>query len=672
MNSSKHRYGKLAITILFAFAAQPGQAAPPELTELSLEQLLDVKISSASKFEQRVNAAPAAAQVISREDIKRHGWRTLTEALKSLPGIYAVNDRGYDYLGARGFLIPGDYNTRFLLLIDGQRSNDNIYQQAQLGSEGWLDMSVVERIEYIPGPGSAIYGSNAMFGVINVITRSAGKTPQNEVSTYVSQLGLTGVSAMTRQQTDGTGLLLQYSAEHQAGRNQTYANTGLLYRADGTAAADGVAHDLDRGNNRHLMMRVDHNEWSFSLINHERNITPSSAPYLTVFDDPSMKLNDGGTQLIASVQHELSTSSSLYARLGYTDWHYRATYPYLDAVSGYYRNYDDNRGQMLDGEFRYQLESGAHHLLSGLEFSRDLLARQHNFYSSTAPLGSVDTNINPLINHNGLFVQDEWQFNPGWLLSMGLRLDSASRSKSTTSPRLGLIWQVNPTWTAKLLAGRAYRSPNSYESWFNVGNIYLNNPNLHPETIRTTEGVLEWMKDVHTRWVLSLFDNKVDQLIQQVNTGAGLQYQNGSWARVHGAELGVEKVTHADLKLRASVAYNQAKDGQGNSLGNSPRWIGKVSVNAPVYEQVAYLAAELQAIGSRTFNWNAIPYRIGSEVLANATLTFPNVLAKGLQIQLRVTNLFDRHAQDPASSEMPTPLIPQNGRNLMASLDYAF
>ena len=197
MNSSKHRYGKLAITILFAFAAQPGQAAPPELTELSLEQLLDVKISSASKFEQRANAAPAAVQVISREDIKRHGWRTLTEALKSLPGIYAVNDRGYDYLGARGFLIPGDYNTRFLLLIDGQRSNDNIYQQAQLGSEGWLDMSVVERIEYIPGPGSAIYGSNAMFGVINVITRSAGKTPQNEVSTYVSQLGLTGVSAMT-------------------------------------------------------------------------------------------------------------------------------------------------------------------------------------------------------------------------------------------------------------------------------------------------------------------------------------------------------------------------------------------------------------------------------------------------------------------------------------------
>ncbi len=213
--------GRLVVMILLGLTAQNIRADQIDLSELSLEQLMDVKVTSASKFEQRASAAPAAVQVISREDIERYGWRTLTEALNSLPGIYSVNDRAYDFLGARGFLIPGDYNTRFLLLIDGQRNNDNIYQQAETGSESWVDMSVVERIEYIPGPGSAIYGSNAMFGVINVITRNAGKTNKSIVSTYISQLGLTGVNAMTSQQIDGTGLVLQYSAERQAGRDLT-------------------------------------------------------------------------------------------------------------------------------------------------------------------------------------------------------------------------------------------------------------------------------------------------------------------------------------------------------------------------------------------------------------------------------------------------------------------
>ena len=481
----RHRCRKLAFLVLLGFAAQDVRAAPSDLTGLSLEQLLAVEVSSASKYSQRTGDAPSAVQVISREDIQLQGWRTLTEALSSLPGLYVNNNRAYDFLGARGFQIPGDLNTRFLLLVDGQRNNDNIYQQAMIGSEGWLDMSVVERIEYIPGPGSAIYGSNAMFGVINVITRRAGKDAQSQVGAYVSKLGLSGVNVMTSQTMADTGLVLQYSTERQSGRDQTYTDTGELFRADGTPATDGIAHGLDNGNNRHLMMRIDHNEWSFKLINHERTVTPSSALAWTVFDDPSLEVNDGGTQLNASLQHEISATSSLYARVGYTDWHYRATYPYLGTA--YYYNYDDTQGQTLDGEFRYLLESGDHHLLAGLEFSRDLMARQHNYYSiSPALLGTADVSIDPLQQRIGLFVQDDWRFNHSWLLSLGLRQDQATAAKSSTSPRLALIWQPDSGWTAKLLAGQAYRSANAFESQYTDGFSYLNNPDLQPEIIRTT------------------------------------------------------------------------------------------------------------------------------------------------------------------------------------------
>lgn len=677
MFRSRHRHSKLALVVLLGFAAQQAQAEAIDLTELSLEQLLTVEVSSASKYTQRTVDAPSAVQVISRDDIRLHGWRTLSEALSSLPGIYINNDRVYDFPGARGFQIPGDYNTRFLLLIDGQRNNDNIYQQALTGNEGWLDMSVVEHIEYIPGPGSAIYGSNAMFGVINVITRGAGKTAQSQVGTHVSKLGLSGVNVMTSQTIADTGLVLQYSSERQTGRDQTHADPlGQLLRADNTVSPDGVAHGLDSGNNQHLFVRADHGEWSFKLINHERTITPSSAPYFTVFDDPSLKINDGGTQLVASVQHELSDRSSVFVRLGYTDWHYRATYPYYDTtLPVYYHNYDDTQGQTLDGEFRYQLHSGDHHLLAGLEFSRDLLAKQANFNSlPAATLGTADVNINPLIQRSGLFVQDEWRLGETWLLSLGLRRDTATASKSSHSPRLGVIWQPGSAWTAKLLTGKAYRSANAYESQFDNGLNYLSNPNLQPETIRTTEGVLEWLSSEQMRWQLSLYDNKLDNLIQQVDTtGTGvLQFQNHGWVRVQGAELGVEKITAANLKLRASITASHARNALGTTQDNSPNWTGKVSVSAPLSSQPAYLAVEAQAIGKRSYAWNSMAYEVGSEVVANATATFPDLWVRALQAHLRVNNLFDRVVRHPASAEMPSPTIPQNGRDLLAKLEYAF
>ncbi|MDO8413537.1 MAG: TonB-dependent receptor [Gallionellaceae bacterium] len=676
MFTSRFDHSKFIIVIFLALTAQHVCAESVDLTDLSLEQLLTVEVSSASKYSQRSGDAPSAVQIISRENIQLHGWRTLSEALVSLPGIYINNDRVYDFLGARGFQIPGDYNTRFLLLIDGQRNNDNIYQQAVIGTEGWLDMAMVERIEYIPGPGSAIYGSNAMFGVINVITRSADKkSAQSQVGVYTSKLGLTGVNAMTSQTlaSNNTGLVLQYSGEHQTGHDRTYADpAGQLYRADNTLATDGVAHGLDSGNNHHLSVRVDHQEWSFKLINHERTVIPSSAPYLTVFDDPSMQVHDGGTQLTASVQHELSSSSSLFARLGYTDWHYRATYPYLDTIAGYYHNYDDSQGRTLDGEFRYQLHSGDHHLLTGMEFSRDLLARQRNFNSMPIS-GTADVNINPLVNRTGLFIQDEWRLANTWLLSLGLRQDNATASNSSHSPRLGVIWQPNAAWTAKLLAGRAYRSPNAYESQFGNGLNYLSNPSLQPETIRTTEGVLEWLSQEQMRWQLSLYDNQLNNLIKQVDTGGSvLQFQNSGWVRVRGAELGVEKISAANLKVRASLSVNHATNAAGTTQDNSPRWIGKASASTPVGDHAAYLAAEVQIISSRTYTWGGAPYRVGSEVLANTTLTFPNLGARGWQAQLRITNLFDRNVQHPASDEMPTPTVPQNRRNVMAQLDYAF
>ena len=83
--------------------------------ELTLEQLLETTVTSASKYEQKESEVAAAVTVITREQIRAYGWRTLAAALASLPGFFLTYDRQYTYVGARGFGLPGDYNTRIML-----------------------------------------------------------------------------------------------------------------------------------------------------------------------------------------------------------------------------------------------------------------------------------------------------------------------------------------------------------------------------------------------------------------------------------------------------------------------------------------------------------------------------------------------------------------------------
>ena len=103
--------------------------------------------------------------------------------LRGVRGFYTTYDRNYSYIGVRGFARPGDYNTRVLLLIDGHRVNDGVYDMAPMGTDFLFDISLIDRIEVIRGPGSSLYGTNALFGVINVITKSGAsrKGAQAEV-----------------------------------------------------------------------------------------------------------------------------------------------------------------------------------------------------------------------------------------------------------------------------------------------------------------------------------------------------------------------------------------------------------------------------------------------------------------------------------------------------------
>jgi outer membrane receptor for ferrienterochelin and colicins len=175
----------LLMLAVFTARSADGQSPVAALKSLSLEELSAVKVDTvygASKHEQSVSDAPASVTIITAEEIKLYGWRTLGEALRSVSGFYVTYDRGYAYLGVRGVNRPGDFGGRTLITVDGHRSNDPIFGGSAMDTDFILDLDLIERIEVIRGPGSSLYGNNAFFGIVNIITRRGRDVQGGEVS----------------------------------------------------------------------------------------------------------------------------------------------------------------------------------------------------------------------------------------------------------------------------------------------------------------------------------------------------------------------------------------------------------------------------------------------------------------------------------------------------------
>ncbi|MFP3565304.1 TonB-dependent receptor plug domain-containing protein [Paraburkholderia sp. SIMBA_030] len=257
------------------------QHADADLAALPLEDLMQVTVSTASRLDQPISDAPAAVVVLTATDIRDFGWRTLADAPASLPGLYVSYDRDYAYLGARGFQRPGDYNSRFLLLVDGVRINDAVYDQAPIGTDFPVDMDMVERIEYVPGPGSAVYGSNALFGVVNVITKT-GKTLQGpQVAVAAGSFGEKRARASYGWHgSNGADVVLSASSYVRSGQD-------LYYPEFDTADQNhGVAQGLDYDRAQNFLAKFAYGDFGLSMAYGNRTKGVPNAPYGAIFDTP--------------------------------------------------------------------------------------------------------------------------------------------------------------------------------------------------------------------------------------------------------------------------------------------------------------------------------------------------------------------------------------------------
>ena len=629
------------------------EADSAELLDIPLQSLLTLEVSSASTYSQKIHDAPSSAVVVTSEDIRTHGYRTLADVLNSMRGLYVSNDRSWSYLGVRGFSRTGDYNSRVLLLVDGIRVNDNVFGQAYIGSEFILDIDLIEQVEFLPGPAASIYGDNAFLGVINVVSKKAGSmlgaTVSGEAGSHHSYKSGLRYGAILES---GAEVVVSAKVADSQGRDWHYREF------------PGEARGLDSEEYHKLFAKFTFGGLTLEAAHIERDKQNPTAPYETVFNDPLLETTDEHTFASATYVTQLSDVLDMRLHFNHGVYKYEGTYPYPATVS-----LDKSYGRRNTAEARFTSTAfDGHKLVGGVEYIHDNRLDQMN--RELLPL-QVYVDERHDADKYGVYLQDEFRLNERWLLNAGVRYDHYDSFGSTVNPRLAVIYQPSMHESLKFIYGRAFRAPNAYERFYGDDTLAFGqkgNPDLKPETINTYE--VAWDKSLSARWQshAGLFSYRIHDLIgQETDPVDGLLvFRNVDKAHTTGLELGLDGQFDG-WQIKSSLTYQYSHDGNSDEwLINSPRVIGKLGASFPVYDGWQAGSDLMYTSRRRTLNGDT-----GGFIVANANLSRRDLLP-GVDASLGIYNIFDKEYGDPAEAINLQDTIRQDGRVFRIKLDYRF
>jgi outer membrane receptor for ferrienterochelin and colicins len=646
--------------------ARAASADNGDLATLSLEQLMDMNVHSvfgASKYEQRVTRAPSSISIVTAEDIRRFGYTNLADVLSGVRGLYVTNDRNYTYLGVRGFLRPGDYTTRVLVLVDGHRLNDNVYDSGAIGREAMLDVELIDRVEVIRGPSSSVYGSSAFLGVINVITKRGRDIDGAEIGVDLASQDTYRTRA-TYGETFANGLDFLVSASHytSAGWDFYYPEFDQRSSDHRFANNNGVASGLDDESASKFFTSLRYGGFNASLHYSTRRKQVPAASFDTIFGDPDERTDDSASYIELGYKHALSSTTDLKIRGFYDLYTYQGTYPndyalagdpsdrvvFVDEMTGRWAgtelqlttNLDDRYTFVVGGEYRMNIGENQ----SAYD---DIDPRYYYLHRDD------DSDI------VGLFAQGEARVRDDFTVTAGVRYDHYGASfGGTANPRLALIYNPTETSAVKLLYGEAFRAPNPYERYYNVAQADA--PALEPETIKTYELVYERYFASKYRLSLSGYSYDIDGLITQVEEEFNMQFfANVDDVRARGVELELEAIYQNGAILRGSWAVQRAEDvASGLELTNSPRQLAKFTGSIPLFGTPVFANLDVQ-YNSKSVT--LVRTHSPSFVLANLTLN-THELWSGVELTAGVYNILDEDRRFPGAEEHVQETLPQEGR----------
>jgi outer membrane receptor for ferrienterochelin and colicins len=654
-----------------ALASPAAGQSPRDLGQVPLEELMGLgvqRVFGASDRLQPVTEVPSSVTIVTAEEISRYGYRTLADILRGVRGFYVTDDRNYSYVGARGFNRPGDYSTRILLLLNGHRVNDNVYDQASVGSEFGIDAAMFERVEIIRGPASSLYGTNALFAMVNVVTRTGasihGATFDVDAGTLGTELARGSVG---RRLENGVDFALSGTFERTSGVQRLY-----LPAFDALNGNAGVAEGLDGEQSGQIYGRFTIRNLTITGAFGRRLKDVPTASFSTVFNahDPAQQTTDLDSIVTAQYVRVVG-SARITSEASLDHSRYDGVYPYAGdspeaPVVAFRDGFSGLRWTVSSRMIRPL--PGRQTLTVGGEFVDNVQQDQWGAYAFPS-----DSNfrLDQSSRQGAVYVQDEIRLRPWLLVNGGLRHDRYARFDRTT-PRGAVIVMPSANHSFKYLYGRAFRAPNAYELYyFRDATAYL-----RPESIDTHEWVWEAYFGERVRTAVSTYRYRASQLIDLFlvdpdapGASGRLGFANGGTIHAAGLELESELRLKRGAQAVASYTLQDASDAApgGLRLTNSPRHMAKLRLSIPGPRPRSFASFEWQYLSART---TIAGTTVDPASVANLTANMP--LGRSVTITGQLRNLFNARYADPASDEHVGPSIVQNGRTIRVGVRWAF
>lgn len=510
------------------------------LADLSLEQLREVVVTTVSRVDQRLSKAAASVYVISADDIRRSGATTLPEALRLAPTLnvaradanqYAISARGFNNVLANKMLVLIDGRTVYTPLFSG------VFWEAQD-----VVLADVERIEVVTGPSTALWGSNAVNGLIHVITRNAAET----VGTAAQ------VVAGNRQRGASVRHGLRLSEQ---GTLRVYAKT---FDRDGTRRADGSAIN-DQADGTQAGFRAD---WS-SAGDH---VSVQGDAYRGSIDQAPAPRRIEGANLTAHWERLLAggATASVQAYIDHTDRDHPSSFR--------------ERLTTLDVAGQYTVRPAASHQVvigAGLRQGRERVVTGAQFAFVPA---------SKRMNWSRLFAQDMIDLSPSLALTLSGSVERNPYTGTEVLPSARLAWQVTPDHLLWAAMSRAVRAPSRIDREYvqpAVPPYVLNGgPNFQSEVSDTVELGYRAQPSRALSYSATLFHHRHRDLRSVALTPQGPQFANDIEGSTTGYELwsrwrptGAWRVDAGLVwqRLRLHVVPGRTDLGGLAALGNDPK-----------------------------------------------------------------------------------------------------
>ncbi len=638
--------------------------------DMDLEQLLDVRIVTASKYSQKLSETASSVTVIDQQQIKQFGYRTVGDALRSVPGFFVVNNRTYENVGIRGFDQSADFNGRMLVMIDGIRVNEAIFDSGFVGSELPLDIDLVEQIEVVRGPGSSMYGSNAFLAVVNVITRNGKDFQGGELagawSSFETYKGR-----------------FSYGRKHDNGLEYLISGTGLS--SEGPAlkfpeqANDNNPDGLTKTNSEdgeQVFAKASWGDFSFEGGYGNRNKGVPGGLFGSNFDDPGNTYQDSEAFVNLQYEKALTPKLDLIARAFYGDYDNTSLYQYESTTN-------NSRSHAWWTGFETRLISthfDRHTVIGGLEVQENWLQDVANFDTNPDALYSQDSRDSHRI---GVYLQDDIAVTEQLKLSLGARMDDYSLVNNILfSPRVGLIYQPFSETTLRLQYGQAFRAANvaqqfqAYEpgksdedgdgiaETLNFTGL-LANPSLQPEQVETYEVGLE--QTIAKYWNLSAtgYYMELDKLIAILPVDDDFEQQTNANSQTgYGGEFALRRQWANGIQLRTGYSVQYAKNKDGSSILNIPHHIYQLNLMAPLFTPKLQGGLELQTLSSR----ESLNGKVPGYTRLNLSLLYQPI--KYVDLSASVYDLLNDNKIEQLAYGLP--FIPQEGRTFRLKLELHF